>query len=480
MKTIISIIVLVSLVILLNANIVQSLACQYTEQEKYETNESRLVDSSSGKILGLPLLVQTDGKGENYRDRLKITNPLNQTIIITIQFYQLVSSNETVRYNNIYDNMTIEKNSFVTVLSGKGFFDYYITSIDINSVTYSITNPPNIVLKDTMIYHNRTICKICNAKNCLNDGEKCTSDYQCGSGICNIALLCGKEKIVSCEKIIPYSMNCMNKSCLIPSKKTEGQAYLCKWECESGRGSNGICQQSIFVLAFWWGLLIISLLAIWKVISFVLKTKKMIALILKKQLKEFKDLSENIEMYNSNIHKMKTEQEEIEKTIKDKHTEMQKIKKNLAELEDGVSKKTDEIEKQKNDLNKKVIELEVKKEKIKEITDQCEQEISKLNEKKLKEIDKVLETYARKEGHPFILDERGYVRYKYDIKGNQPGRLLHLTIWRRKNGPIPEGYVIHHIDENKLNNEIENLQMLTKEEHNRKHKLSFNDELDKH
>lgn len=34
---------------------------------------------------------------------------------------------------------------------------------------------------------------------------------------------------------------------------------------------------------------------------------------------------------------------------------------------------------------------------------------------------------------------------------------LHCYVWRYFNGPIPDGFHIHHIDENKANNDIENL-----------------------
>lgn len=42
---------------------------------------------------------------------------------------------------------------------------------------------------------------------------------------------------------------------------------------------------------------------------------------------------------------------------------------------------------------------------------------------------------------------------------------LHRLIWEAHNGEIPKGYDIHHIDGNKLNNAIENLQCLPHSEH---------------
>ena len=49
---------------------------------------------------------------------------------------------------------------------------------------------------------------------------------------------------------------------------------------------------------------------------------------------------------------------------------------------------------------------------------------------------------------------------------------LHRVIWEAHNGPIPEGYDIHHIDRDKANNNIDNLKMLPHNEHARIHAQS--------
>jgi len=46
---------------------------------------------------------------------------------------------------------------------------------------------------------------------------------------------------------------------------------------------------------------------------------------------------------------------------------------------------------------------------------------------------------------------------------------LHRAVWAYYNGEIPPDYDIHHIDENPANNDIANLQCLTKSEHMRIH-----------
>jgi len=45
----------------------------------------------------------------------------------------------------------------------------------------------------------------------------------------------------------------------------------------------------------------------------------------------------------------------------------------------------------------------------------------------------------------------------------------HHYIWEQHNGPVPKGMCIHHIDQNKLNNKIENLRLMTISDHHKLH-----------
>ena len=49
--------------------------------------------------------------------------------------------------------------------------------------------------------------------------------------------------------------------------------------------------------------------------------------------------------------------------------------------------------------------------------------------------------------------------------------LIHRVIWIYCKGDIPKGYHIHHIDGNKANNQIENLQLISPSEHQSLHHI---------
>lgn len=75
--------------------------------------------------------------------------------------------------------------------------------------------------------------------------------------------------------------------------------------------------------------------------------------------------------------------------------------------------------------------------------------------------------YAIIDGYKFRKDKKTGYYLSNSINGKR--YRLHRYIYQKYNGEIPKGYDIHHIDKNKDNNEIENLQLLERNMHKQKH-----------
>ena len=58
--------------------------------------------------------------------------------------------------------------------------------------------------------------------------------------------------------------------------------------------------------------------------------------------------------------------------------------------------------------------------------------------------------------------------------GNGQKITLHVAIWEYHNGPVPEGWCLHHKDKNPLNNDISNLECVSLSEHGKIHKTGKN------
>jgi hypothetical protein len=54
-------------------------------------------------------------------------------------------------------------------------------------------------------------------------------------------------------------------------------------------------------------------------------------------------------------------------------------------------------------------------------------------------------------------------------------RLLCQHVWEQHNGCIPRGFVIHHRDRDKMNDDISNLALMTKGQHVNEHRSEYED-----
>ena len=68
------------------------------------------------------------------------------------------------------------------------------------------------------------------------------------------------------------------------------------------------------------------------------------------------------------------------------------------------------------------------------------------------------------QGKKFTLRNHGYYAMTTDKRC-----LMHRYVWEKEKGKIPIGWDIHHINGDKSNNSIENLECLSKSDHTRKY-----------
>jgi len=90
--------------------------------------------------------------------------------------------------------------------------------------------------------------------------------------------------------------------------------------------------------------------------------------------------------------------------------------------------------------------------------------------------DGLLYSYPRegtKGGYSYGTDNgKGYLKAALSLNGKTKTKKMHILVYETFVGEVPKGYDVHHINHNKSDNRVENLQLLTKSEHKKLHSNS--------
>lgn len=79
------------------------------------------------------------------------------------------------------------------------------------------------------------------------------------------------------------------------------------------------------------------------------------------------------------------------------------------------------------------------------------------------------------DGYSFRRDKKtGYYLSSKKIGGRR--KRLHVYIWEKEHGKVPKGTAVHHVDEDKRNNELSNLTILPNSDHATLHDYTLSDD----
>jgi len=170
------------------------------------------------------------------------------------------------------------------------------------------------------------------------------------------------------------------------------------------------------------------------------------------------------------IEKLKSRKKILEENIEgsekitiEKATNIEILKSKEKILEENVKSLNTDISKNQktnNKLEKNIKDTEGRGIRMKQATDRLR-----------RDTDRMLREYERRYGQPFVL-RNGYICFKHSYSDKKKrGKPFHRWWYKKKKGKIKTGYEIHHKDGDKTNNDINNLEQISIERHEKIHGL---------
>ena len=379
------------------------------------------------------------------------------------------------------------------------------------NVTYFLSEPNLLFLKDLNVSRTRYICKLCDNNQCLDDGNECSTSEECGGGYC-IEKICNNKPECyldncKCERF--DKIQCKNTRCVSKNTLPEGDKPFCgPIECKtnytdnSGRCVKSAEQKSAEALEHERiksiRLIILSILAIVLIISVIIfavyfnekniqkreeKARKRARAARKKEydkvkLEQESATQEYIKKTNLLIQNIKA----YEEALSDKKKQVEESKKDLYELH----RLLDEKKRKKEEIESIEKEIETKKKIISDLESDLLTERSKQEE-----ITKPYPSYSRgfwvwrnpnirNAYYPCYVnpDVNGEHTIKTNIEVHKDLAEKEIFNFYRKwfgthyHGKNFKDLVVHHVDKDISNYELANLVVISPDQHRRLHKKS--------
>lgn len=158
----------------------KALDCQYTTNETIEEEVINFYEN--GTLLDYTVLEATEfttGAWNSWYGRwdvhphFKVFNHYHDEVNVTVRY---IYYGDAVFRDLIIDYGGYEQINYDDTPP--------VEPVDPESISYEIHNDYLEALRETIFVDNIT-CKICGEVTCLNDGEDCDFDFECGSGVCS-------------------------------------------------------------------------------------------------------------------------------------------------------------------------------------------------------------------------------------------------------------------------------------------------------
>lgn len=340
-------------------------------------------------------------------------------------------------------------------------FDY--ANIDEETITYVLYDEGTITPTTRLEEISVEVCQSCEGNDCNNDGDSCSKSTECGGGFC-VESYCSND-----DFCFDNNCNCNeneiqcdnNKQCVTIGNVAIDTETMCQKDEECTTGyldpETMLCAKSPSQLEEenkdWNKFLIYAVLIFVCLIIFGLA------------LFWYQKHRDKIEEQKIEELRQKTLQKEMDLTIiklEAKNKRLEKIKKDIKEINFQKRKKREELIKL-NLLKNNRTNLLGDINNIEQEIDRKWHDLKPFPDKQAKNRLVVI--------NPYLGGYKCFYKKGIELKDYPYSSLIHRWVWKKNNGRSPRpGYHIHHIDEDKYNNDPRNLEEIWGKDHYKGHR----------